>query len=54
MKMDIRRTGTMWVVAFTLVVALAPAAARSHGDVNPQPVDTKATCSLGGTMGHTL
>ncbi len=47
MKMDIRRTGTMWVVAFTLVVALAPAAARSHGDVNPQPVDTKGLKPVG-------
>jgi cytochrome c-550 PedF len=39
-----------WFVAVTLAavtVALAPGAARSHGDVNPQPVDTKGLKPLG-------
>jgi cytochrome c-550 PedF len=41
--------GSIGLIASVLFVALAPAAARSHGDVNPQPVDTKGLESLGET-----
>jgi cytochrome c-550 PedF len=37
-------------IAFAALLAvLAPAAARAHGDVNPQPVDTKGLDPLGDT-----
>jgi cytochrome c-550 PedF len=39
-----RRT---WLVAGALVVALAPAVTRSHGNVAPQPVDTTGLEPLG-------
>jgi cytochrome c-550 PedF len=41
--------GSIGLIASVLFVALAPAAARSHGDVNPQPVDTKGLEPLGET-----
>lgn len=33
--------------AVTVALALGPVAARSHGDVNPQPVDTKGLKPIG-------
>ena len=45
MRVANKRAVSGWFVAVVLAavtVALAPGAARSHGDVNPQPVDTKA------------
>lgn len=36
-----------WLVATALAVAVVPAAVRPHGDVNPQPVDTKGLEPLG-------
>ena len=36
-----------WLVAGALAAALVPAAVRPHGDVNPQPVDTKGLEPLG-------
>jgi len=36
-----------WLVAGALLVALAPAAVRPHGDVSPQPVDTTGLPALG-------
>jgi cytochrome c-550 PedF len=47
MKIEIRWTRLSWLVAGALVVALAPAITRSHGDVNPQPVDTTGLAPLG-------
>ena len=38
-----------WLVAGALAVALVPAVVRPHGDVNPQPVDTKGLEPLGDT-----
>jgi cytochrome c-550 PedF len=43
---DIRR-GTLALVVVAIAAGLAPAAARPHGDVNPQPVDTKGLKPLG-------
>ena len=40
-----RSTTTLFLCA--LLVALVPAMARSHGDVNPQPVDTTGLQPLG-------
>ncbi len=36
-----------WLAAGTALLVLAPAVARSHGDVNPQPVDTTGLPPLG-------
>lgn len=36
-----------WFIAAVALVALAPAAAWPHGDVNPQPVNTKGLKPLG-------
>ena len=49
MNRDVRRPKSIGLFVLLLVVALAPAAARSHGDVNPQPVDTKGLEPLGET-----
>ena len=43
------RQSRLALVASMLVVALAPIAALAHGDVNPQPVDTKGLEPLGET-----
>ena len=47
MNREVRRPKSIGLVVCLLVIALAPAAARSHGDVNPQPVDTKGLDPLG-------
>jgi cytochrome c-550 PedF len=47
MRIEIRWPKWSWLVAGALIVALAPAITRSHGDVNPQPVDTTGLTSLG-------
>jgi cytochrome c-550 PedF len=39
----------MWLMPWALLLALLPAVAASHGDVNPQPVDTKGLEPLGET-----
>ncbi len=38
-----------WMAVVSAVALLAPAAVRSHGDVNPQPVETKGLEPLGET-----
>lgn len=38
-----------WMAVASAVALLAPAAVRSHGDVNPQPVETKGLEPLGET-----
>lgn len=38
-----------WMAVASAVALLAPAAVRSHGDVNPQPVETKGLDPLGET-----
>lgn len=38
-----------WMAVASAVALLAPAAVRSHGDVNPQPVETKGLHPLGET-----
>jgi len=40
---------SVWLVACSLAVALVPAVTRSHGNVAPQPVDTKGLAELGET-----
>jgi cytochrome c-550 PedF len=47
MNIAVSVTRSMGLVVCMLLVALAPAAARPHGDVNPQPVDTKGLDPLG-------
>ena len=50
MRVANKRAVSGWFVAVMLAavtVALAPGAARSHGDVNPQPVDTKGLKPIG-------
>jgi cytochrome c-550 PedF len=42
-----KRKSWSWLVAGALLVALAPAAVRPHGDVSPQPVDTTGLEPLG-------
>jgi cytochrome c-550 PedF len=49
MNGDDRRPRSMALLLWVLVVALAPATTRPHGDVNPQPVDTKGLDPLGET-----
>lgn len=49
MSTKIRWPKWSWLVAGALIVALAPAITRSHGDVNPQPVDTTGLEPLGET-----
>jgi cytochrome c-550 PedF len=46
MKLGKKRPGSTWFILVATLV-LAPIAARSHGDVNPQPVDTKGLKPLG-------
>jgi cytochrome c-550 PedF len=45
-KIDIRR-GSLKLVLVALLAGLVPAAARPHGDMSPQPVDTKGLKPLG-------
>jgi cytochrome c-550 PedF len=47
MRIKIRWPKWSWLVAGALIVALAPAITRSHGDVNPQPVNTTGLTPLG-------
>ena len=47
MRIEIRWSGGSWLAAVALIVALVPTIARSHGDVNPQPVDTAGLKPLG-------
>ncbi len=41
------RRASAWLFACALAVVLAPAVTRSHGDVNPQPVNTSGLDPLG-------
>ena len=47
MRIEIRWSRWSWLVAGALIVALAPAITRAHGDVNPQPVATPGLTPLG-------
>lgn len=47
MRTENRWPRSSWLVAGALFVALAPAVTYSHGDVNPQPVDTTGLTPLG-------
>lgn len=49
MNHEDRRPSSMWLVGCALLVALAPVTTFSHGDVNPQPVDTAGLKPLGET-----
>ena len=49
MRIEIRWSRWSRLVAVLLVVALAPAITHSHGDVNPQAVDTTGLKPLGDT-----
>jgi cytochrome c-550 PedF len=49
MTFDIRKPSRSWLIAGALAVALVPAIPRSHGDVNPQPVDTTGLAPIGDT-----
>jgi cytochrome c-550 PedF len=42
-----RRPLSLAIACAALLAGLVPAVARSHGDVNPQPVDTKGLDPLG-------
>jgi cytochrome c-550 PedF len=42
-----RSKRTSWFIVVALLAVLAPVAALSHGDVNPQPVATKGLKPLG-------
>jgi cytochrome c-550 PedF len=41
------RKNPMWLIPWAMLLALLPVAALSHGDVNPQPVDTTGLEPLG-------
>ncbi len=43
----LRRSASLALSACALLALLAPAVGRPHGDVNPQPVDTKGLDPLG-------
>jgi cytochrome c-550 PedF len=47
MRIEIGWSRGLWLAAGALIVALAPAIARSHGDVNPQPVETTGLAPVG-------
>lgn len=47
MRIEIRWSRWSWLVAGALIVALAPAITRAHGDVNPQSVETTGLTPLG-------
>jgi cytochrome c-550 PedF len=47
MTFDIRKLSWSWLVAGALAIALVPAITWSHGDVNPQPVDTTGLAPIG-------
>jgi len=47
MTIAIRWPKWTWFVAGAVIVALAPSVALSHGDVNPQPVETTGLAPLG-------
>jgi cytochrome c-550 PedF len=47
MRTENRWPRSSWLVASVLIVALTPAVTHSHGDVNPQPVDTTGLTPLG-------
>jgi len=49
MRTECRRTSSMWLGLGAMLALLVPMAAISHGDVNPQPVDTKGLEPLGET-----
>lgn len=49
MRMEKGKVGTIWLALGTLLVALVPLAATSHGNVAPQPVDTTGCEPLGET-----
>jgi cytochrome c-550 PedF len=47
MRTERRRTSSTWLGLGVMLALLAPMVASSHGDVNPQPVDTKGLDPLG-------
>jgi cytochrome c-550 PedF len=47
MRIETRWSKWSWLVAGALIVALAPVIGRSHGDVNPQAVDTTGLAPIG-------
>jgi len=47
MNREVSSQRSTWLIVLALFVALAPAATFSHGDVNPQPVETKGLDPLG-------
>jgi len=47
MRIEIKRPSSSLRLAGALLIALLPAIAWSHGDVNPQPVDTTGLAPLG-------
>jgi len=49
MRFDVKSLRAMWLVPVAAVALLVPAVTRSHGDVSPQPVDTKGLEPLGET-----
>jgi cytochrome c-550 PedF len=52
MRLDVKRVRAAWLVTTAAMAAaalLAPVTTRSHGDVQPQPVDTTGLEKLGET-----
>jgi cytochrome c-550 PedF len=47
MKIDPKRAKAFWLVTLAAVALIAPAVGRSHGNVQPQPVDTTGLEPLG-------
>jgi len=47
MRTERRRTSSTWLGLGVMLALLVPMVASSHGDVNPQPVDTKGLDPLG-------
>ena len=47
MRFAEKRSGGMWIAVVAMLAVLAPVTALSHGDVNPQPVDTKGLKPIG-------
>jgi cytochrome c-550 PedF len=49
MRFEMKRVRAMWFVTVAAVALIAPAITWSHGNVQPQPVDTKGLEPLGET-----
>jgi cytochrome c-550 PedF len=47
MRLDVKRVRMAWLAAVAAVALVAPAVSRSHGNVQPQPVDTTGLEPLG-------